>query len=107
MNEINSERLIIEETVPIKSKVSFGLTYFGSGLMSGLGLGPIVYYYNTILGLNEFWSSLAWIIFMTWNAINDPLLGFLEDRTRSKKYDRRIPYLRFGAPVYTILFILC
>jgi GPH family glycoside/pentoside/hexuronide:cation symporter len=39
--------------------------------------------------------------------INDPLFGFLEDHTKSEKYGRRIPYIRFGAPIYGILFIFC
>ncbi|UCC19471.1 MAG: MFS transporter, partial [Promethearchaeota archaeon] len=42
-----------------------------------------------------------------WNTINDPLFGFIEDHTKSKKYGRRIPYIRFGAPVYGLLFIFC
>ena len=94
------------DNVPMKSKLSFGFLYFAHSILSGLGSGPITYYYNVELGLSEFLVGLAWILFIAWNSINDPLFGFIEDRTKSKKYGRRTPYLRFGAPVYAIVFIM-
>ncbi len=97
----------IEEKIPMKSKFSYGILYFAHVVLSGLGLGPITYYYNVHLGLSEFYTGLAWLIFIAWNALNDPLFGFIEDRTKSEKYGRRIPYIRFGAPFYVILFIIC
>jgi len=99
--------ILFEEKIPMRSKFAYGGAVFASGILSGLGLGPITYYYNITLGLEGFLVGLAWMIFMVWNSINDPLFGFLEDRTKSKKYGRRIPYIRFGAPVYSILFMFC
>ncbi len=96
-----------KEVIPLKTKVTYGFSVFGSNILSGLGLGPITYYYNVFLGLEESLVGIAWLLFIFWNMINDPLFGFIEDRTKSEKYGRRIPYLRFGAPIYTILFIFC
>ena len=98
---------LFEEKVPTRSKFAYGGAVFANGILSGLGLGPITFYYNITLGLSGTLLGLAWLIFIVWNAINDPLFGFLEDRTKSKKYGRRIPYIRFGAPVYAILFMFC
>ncbi|MCJ7647887.1 MAG: MFS transporter, partial [Candidatus Lokiarchaeota archaeon] len=98
---------LFEEKVPTRSKFAYGGAVFASGILSGLGLGPITYYYNITLGLSGSLVGLAWMIFIVWNSINDPLFGFLEDRTKSKKYGRRIPYIRFGAPFYSILFLFC
>lgn len=75
--------------------------------MSGIVFGPITFFYNVKMGLSESLVGIAWIIFMGWNMINDPLFGFIEDSTKSEKYGRRIPYLRFGAPFYGFLFIFC
>ena len=44
-----------------------------------------------------FWA-LAWILYMGWNAINDPLIGALGDRTQSR-HGRRIPWLRVATPL--------
>ncbi len=38
--------------------------------------------------------------------INDPLFGYFSDRTRHT-LGRRIPYIRFGAPLYAPAFIAC
>ncbi|MBD3338351.1 MAG: MFS transporter [Candidatus Lokiarchaeota archaeon] len=101
-----SAKDFIDESLPIKSKLSLGGIRAASMIMSQIAFSAITFYYNVKLGVPEEWVGLAWIIFAAWNAINDPLFGFLEDRTKSK-YGRRIPYLRFGSPIYGFLFILC
>ena len=96
-----------EEYLPTKSKLAYGGITFISGIFSNLVLATsFTFFYNVKLGLDEFWTGLAWLIFIVWNTLNDPLFGFLEDRTKSKKYGRRIPYIRFGGIIYGILFIL-
>ncbi len=102
-----TQESIFEEILPTKSKFAFGGAEIASGIMSGIVYGPITFFYNVKLGLSGTLISLAWMIFLVWNTINDPLFGFLEDRTKSVKYGRRVPYLRFGAPIYAILFIIC
>jgi GPH family glycoside/pentoside/hexuronide:cation symporter len=42
---------------------------------------------------------------MVWNAVNDPLIGIIQDKTKSK-LGRRVPYLRYGAVLYAIAFLL-
>jgi len=97
---------IVEEKVPFLSKftVSFadGMTATLNGLVTASGL---TYYYVTYLGLSSTWASIAWIIFGIWNAINDPIFGFITDHTHSK-LGRRIPYIRYGAPLIAAAFIL-
>jgi GPH family glycoside/pentoside/hexuronide:cation symporter len=96
-----------EESVPRSSKLAFGGVTFISGIFSNLVIATsFTYFYIIKLGLSWFWTSIAWLIFIVWNTLNDPLFGFIEDRTKSKKYGRRIPYIRFGGLVYGALFIL-
>ena len=102
-----SETLLYEQNISSKSKLAFGGATIANGILSGIVYGPITFFYNVKLGLSGYLISVAWLIFIAWNTINDPLFGFIEDSTKSEKYGRRIPYLRFGAPIYAILFILC
>jgi GPH family glycoside/pentoside/hexuronide:cation symporter len=95
------------EKLPLKSKLAFGGLGAGIGLPSQIAFASITFFYNAVLGLNELVLGIAWLIFSIWNAINDPIFGFIEDHTKSEKYGRRIPYIRFGAPLYGIAFILC
>jgi GPH family glycoside/pentoside/hexuronide:cation symporter len=101
-----------EDHLPLKSKVMFGVLNGAHGLLSGIGLGSIDYFFKIVfknagvdLNLAGDLIGLAWMLFMVWNAVNDPLFGIIEDKTHSK-LGRRIPYLRYGSIIYCILFIL-
>ncbi len=95
------------EKLSLKSKFAYGGLGAGIGLPSQIAFSAITFFYNTTLGLSTELTGIAWLIFSVWNAINDPLFGFIEDNTKSEKYGRRIPYIRFGAPIYGIAFIFC
>ncbi|MBY9016712.1 MAG: MFS transporter [Candidatus Lokiarchaeota archaeon] len=96
-----------KEKLSLKSKFAFGGLGAGIGLPSQIAFSAITFFYNAMLGLSTELTGIAWLIFSIWNAINDPLFGFIEDRTKSEKYGRRIPYIRFGAPIFGIAFIFC
>lgn len=50
---------------------------------------------------------LGQIIYMTINALNDPFSGQLSDRTNRKKWgSRRIVYIKYGAPIWALTFLL-
>ncbi|MHA1714102.1 MAG: MFS transporter [Promethearchaeota archaeon] len=100
-----TENNFIKEKLPIKSKVAYAVANGSNGLLSGLGLGQIMYFYTAKLGMDANLQGIAWLIFAAWNAINDPLIGIFQERTKSK-LGRRIPYLRYGSIIYAILFIL-
>jgi len=93
------------EYIPLKAKLGYTSLSMGSIILSGLGLGAIDIFYMKIYHIDLRIMALSWIIFSIWNAVNDPLLGIIEDRTKSK-LGRRIPYLRYGALPYTLAFIL-
>lgn len=86
-------------------KVVWGIAALGTATISGTfgALQPI--FYQDYLGLEARWIGIAAIIYAIWNAINDPLFGYITDNTRSKR-GRRIPYMRFTAPFLALTFIL-
>ncbi|MFX0023340.1 MAG: MFS transporter, partial [Candidatus Hermodarchaeota archaeon] len=96
-----------DENLPLKSKLAYGGFWAGLSLPSQIFFSAITFFYNTVLGLRPEAIGIAWLFFSIWNTVNDPIFGFLIDRTKSEKYGRRIPYIRFGAPMYGIFFILC
>ncbi len=101
----SNQSVLFEEKLSKSTKFSFGIGQTVHTILSNVAFAAITFYYNVKLGLSAELIGIAWLIFATWNAINDPLFGFLQDRTKTK-WGRRIPYIRFGAPIYGILFIL-
>ena len=86
-------------------KFTWGLAALGTSLISGIYGGLLTIFYQDYLGLSAYWIGIAATIYALWNAFNDPLFGYITDRTRTKR-GRRIPYMRFTAPFLALTFIL-
>lgn len=97
----------MEEKVSLKSKVWLSAADGFCGILCGLVTGGgLTYFFTKWMGLETSKASIVWLLFGVWNAVNDPLFGYITDRTKSK-IGRRLPYIRYGAPIYTLVFILC
>jgi len=96
-----------EKKVPVKSAVSLSFADSLCSLMCSFAEGSVInYFFIYYLGLDAGYAAIVWILFGIWNAINDPIYGFIADRTKHK-LGRRIPWIRYGGPIYAALFILC
>ncbi len=95
-----------EEKVKTSSAVWLGAANAGTGLLCAFAEGAAFQYlFVNKLGLNETLNMVVWIIFGIWNAVNDPIYGFLADRTHSK-LGRRIPWIRYGAPIMAVVYAI-
>lgn len=86
-------------------KVVWGVASLGTSLISGVFGALLPIFYQDYLGLSARWIALASAIYAVWNALNDPIFGYLSDSTRTK-HGRRIPYMRYTAPFLAATFIL-
>ena len=86
-------------------KVIWGVAALGTSTVSGTFAALLPIFYQDYLGLSAAWIALAATVYAVWNAINDPLFGYITDSTRFKG-GRRIPYMRFTAPFLALTFIL-
>lgn len=67
--------------------------------------GGLTFFFVNYFGMDPGWSAACWMLFGIWNAVNDPIFGYLSDRTKSK-LGRRIPYIRYGSVMIAAIFIL-
>lgn len=96
-----------EEIVPLKSRIWVSAADGATATLQGLaGSAVLTYYFTRWRGLETGLAATVWLLFGIWNAVNDPLFGYISDRTKSN-LGRRIPYIRYGAPIFGISFIAC
>jgi glycoside/pentoside/hexuronide:cation symporter, GPH family len=91
--------------IPLKFKVEFAIGGIGFNLCAGFFAAWLTNFYIKVVGINEILWGIAWILYFGWNAINDPLIGYLGDKTRTK-FGRRRPWLMIAAPMISIAFVL-
>ncbi|MHA1726918.1 MAG: MFS transporter [Promethearchaeota archaeon] len=87
-------------------KWSFGMGSFAQWfVMSAFNTWVFTFYFSAVK-LNVNLIMIAYITWTIWNAINDPLLGYISDRTRTR-WGRRKPFIILGTiPVLIIEIIL-
>ncbi|MGR5144837.1 MFS transporter [Photobacterium sp. DNB23_23_1] len=61
-------------------------------------------FYTQVLGLNAALAGLALSISVLWDAISDPVMGYVTDNTTSR-YGRRHIYMFFGGILLAVSFI--
>lgn len=94
-----------EELVPLKARVAISAGDAATAILQSMAAsGALTYYFVSLRGLNANLAGIVWLLFGIWNAINDPIFGYISDRTKSA-LGRRIPYIRYGAPIFIIGFI--
>jgi GPH family glycoside/pentoside/hexuronide:cation symporter len=93
-----------------RDKVSFGQkAAFGSGhlvlnLLPG-ALAVFMFFLVTAYGMDPFLAGLLGGLPRIFDAITDPIMGFISDNTKSK-WGRRRPYILVGAILSGVLFAL-
>ncbi|XP_014724895.1 PREDICTED: transmembrane protein 180 isoform X4 [Sturnus vulgaris] len=86
--------------------LAYSMTTLGAGMMNS-----IFNFYYVKLFLNRYQISetafhVAQVVFMIWNAINDPLFGYIQDTSRLECCARRQVSILYGAPLYGLAFLL-
>ncbi|TFF93415.1 MAG: MFS transporter, partial [Promethearchaeota archaeon] len=99
-----SELLSQGQKISTKEKFYFGFGVLANTILTGIvALYLTDYYINEILITYELFI-LANFIFLFWNALNDIVFAYYADRTKHR-LGRRIPYIRYGAPLFALSFI--
>ena len=82
--------------LPLRVKLGFGIGDLGGNLFfTAMGFYTL-YYLTDVVGIASALAGAAILLGKVWDAVTDPMVGFISDRTRSR-WGRRRPYFLFGA----------
>lgn len=92
------------DKLPLSTKLAYGLPNF-AGMAMGVPIGiHMTKFYSDTIGVAIGFIALAQVLARALDAITDPLMGWLSDRTRSR-WGRRRPYIIVGAPLAAISMV--
>ncbi|MGC9349605.1 MAG: MFS transporter [Anaerolineae bacterium] len=93
------------EQVPRLTKIIYGTGDWGMATFNSLRQIFYAIFLTDVVGIEPRLASFAAFIGVIWDAINDPLVGVLSDKARSR-WGRRRPFLLFFAVPYGLAFVL-
>lgn len=95
-----------EDYVPTGMKVGYGIGDFGANLVFLTTLFYVLYYFTDVLGIPPETAGIVVLAAKFWDAVSDPMMGAVSDRTKSR-WGKKRPYLLFGAiPLGITVFLL-
>ena len=90
----------------LKSKFFYGGGDFAINIMWQLTVFYLLFFYTDIFGLTPSSAGLVFFIAKIWDAITDPIMGYIADNT-STRWGKFRPYILFGSVPALIMIVLC
>ena len=89
-----------------RSKFFYGGGDFAINIMWQLTVFYLIFFYTDIFGLSPANAGLVFFIAKIWDAITDPIMGYIADNT-STRWGKFRPYILFGSVPALIMIVLC
>jgi glycoside/pentoside/hexuronide:cation symporter, GPH family len=92
--------------INLSTKLAYGAGDLGPAITANILAFYLLIFFTSVAGLNAGLAGSILMISKIWDAINDPIVGMMSDRTRSPKWGRRYPWMLWGAIPFGITFFL-
>jgi GPH family glycoside/pentoside/hexuronide:cation symporter len=108
MKEYNSNDVVSEIYHSKTIMASYGFGNLIGQFIEAVFMVLVFFFYEAEIGLSSTLTALGFIIFAIWNAINDPILGYLTDKPNrlTKRWGRRFPWIVISFIPWSIAFLL-
>lgn len=93
------------QKLSIREKIGYSLGDTGSNLFFQTFIYFMLFFYTDVFGITAKAAGTMFLITKIWDAINDPMMGMIADRTNTR-WGKFRPYLIWGAIPFGVLGIL-
>lgn len=87
------------------TKLAYGAGDLGPAITANLLAVFLLVFFTNVAGLPPGLAGSILMLSKIWDAVNDPIVGWLSDRTQSRN-GRRLPWMVWGAIPFGLVFVL-
>jgi GPH family glycoside/pentoside/hexuronide:cation symporter len=103
-NSFNSAQYdLTQAKLTFSEKMAYGAGDLGTAITTNLLSFFLLFFFTNVAGLDPALAGLVLLIGKIFDAINDPIIGVLSDRTKSKM-GRRLPWMIYAAIPFGLSF---
>ncbi|NJL79861.1 MAG: MFS transporter [Richelia sp. SM2_1_7] len=95
-----------DQKLDLKTKLAYGAGDLGPAITANISVFYLLFFFTNVAGIPAGLAGSILMVGKIWDAINDPIVGVMTDRTKSGRWGRRLPWLLYGAIPFGIFFFL-
>lgn len=90
----------------LSTKLAYGAGDLGPAITANISVFFLLIFFTNVAGIPVGLAGSILLIGKVWDAVNDPIVGLLTDKTNSRRWGRRLPWLLYGAIPFGVFFFL-
>ncbi|WGV25604.1 MFS transporter [Halotia branconii] len=94
------------QKLDFKTKLAYGAGDLGPAITANISIFFLLVFFTNVAGIPAGLAGSVLMIGKIWDAVNDPMVGVLTDKTKSRRWGRRLPWMLYGAIPFGIFFFL-
>ncbi|MEH2116464.1 MFS transporter [Nostoc sp.] len=102
----DAQQDILSKKLDLKTKLAYGAGDLGPAITANISVFYLLFFFTNVAGIPAGLAGSILMISKIWDGVNDPLVGFLSDKTKSRRWGRRLPWMFYGAIPFGIFFFL-
>ena len=101
----HSDNMNATQKLKFTTKLAYGAGDLGPAIAGNISIFFTLVFLTNVAGISAGLEGSVLLIGKIWDAVNDPVIGVLTDKTKSR-WGRRLPWIFYGAVPFGIFFFL-